>query len=65
MKGMKGCKYFRCDACNKLKPIRQQHIEKVAYTKFSHKSIDKLIFTVYHVQMCEDCKNTKKKKAKK
>lgn len=60
MKGMQGCKFFRCDDCGKMKPIRQQNIEKAAYTKFSYKSVDEeLMFNVYYIQICNECTQKK------
>lgn len=62
MKGMQGCKIFQCDNCSKLRPIKEQYIEKAAYTRFDHKSEKALIFRVNHVQICTKCKEELQKK---
>ena len=62
MRNMEGCKYFKCNGCNDYKSIEQQNVEKVAITQFSHKSDLSLIYKVYHIQMCNDCKKNALKK---
>lgn len=52
---MNGCTHFRCDSCNKIKPIEEQKIVLASYTLFNHRSIEELKYAIYHIQLCKKC----------
>lgn len=62
---MNGCTHFRCDSCNKIKNISEQNIAKTSYTQFNNMSENQLRYSVYHIQICNDCYTNKDDKCKK
>jgi len=61
-KTMRGCAFFMCNSCSKLRLIKEQNIEKAAYTTFLPESEKKLIYEIHHIQICDNCKEKAGKK---
>ena len=54
---MKVPTHFRCDSCNRIKPLSEAKVVKCEYTCFDNDSKNKFSCYHYHIQLCKKCTN--------
>lgn len=47
--------HFKCDSCDKIRPVKQRHLVKVAFSIFGVRAEKELRFNTFCAQLCSGC----------
>ena len=59
------CTHFKCDGCNRVKPVNDVHKAKVARNIYDKSTQNKFYYRPFWVMLCTECFEGKEKKEEK